>query len=441
MSEATDRQGLTMSGADADCAALYDRGTEGFLCYNGDPIGGIKQALEKRPDFVMGYLFIALLNLTGMEPRSWRRAAKKLDEAAGYAMNDRERLHLAVARRYLSGDFNGARAEIETLLLQWPRDVLALQIGHILDFYCGDVRSLRDRVARRMHAWSRNDESFHGVLGLHAFGLEECGQYRQAEEQGQAAVGLNPENAWAAHAVAHVYEMEARSEAGIAWLRGTEKGWSRENFFQMHNWWHLALCHLERDEDEAALALYDGPIMAARNGVILELSDAASLLWRLRLRGVDQGERWQPVAEDWLPFLEEDIHAFNTVHGVMAFLGAERPQELETLLSKMEAAAAGDSDNGRMERLVGLPLARGLIAFERGDYAGSISALADLRPAAQQFGGSHAQRDIIDLTLMEAAARSANRPLLQALVAERAALRADSGWVRRSLAQLSKLAA
>ncbi|MEQ8653029.1 MAG: tetratricopeptide repeat protein [Kiloniellales bacterium] len=437
MPTAADRQGLAMTGADATCAALYDRGTEGFLCYNGDPIGGIKQALEQRPDFVMGYLFIAMLNLTGMEPQSWRRAAKKLDQAEALEMNSRERQHLAAARAFGAGDFSGALAKLEALLLEWPRDILALQVGQILDFYCGDVRSMRDRVARRMHAWSRNDASYHGVLGLHAFGLEECGLYRHAEDEGQAAVGLNPENGWAVHAVAHVYEMESRPEAGLAWLRGTQEGWTRENFFQMHNWWHMALCHLERDEDAAALALYDGPIMAARNGVILEQADAASLLWRLRLRGTDVGARWQAVAEAWLPFVEEDIHAFNTAHGVMAFLADERPKDLQALLGKMEAAAAGESDNGRMERLVGLPLAKGLIAFEQGRYEESIEHLAGLRSTAQLFGGSHAQRDIIDLTLLEASKRAGQQSLLKALVSERAALRPDSGWVRRYLSALT----
>ncbi len=438
MPNAADRQGLTMTGADADCAALYDQGTQGFLCYNGDPIGGIKKALEQRPDFVMGYLFIAMLNLTGMEPQSWRRAAKKLDQAEALEMNPRERQHLAAARAFGAGDFTKALACLEALLLEWPRDILALQVGQILDFYCGDVRSMRDRVARRMHAWSRNDPSYHGVLGLHAFGLEECGLYRQAESEGQAAVGLNPENGWAVHAVAHVYEMEARSEAGIAWLRGTQEGWTRENFFQMHNWWHLALCHLERDEEEAALAIYDGPIMAARNGVILELTDAASLLWRLRLRNIDVGARWQPIAEAWLPFLEEDVHAFNTVHGVMAFLADQRLEDLQTLLGKMEAAAKGDSENGRMERMVGLPLSRGLIAFDRGDYEDCIDHLAGLRSTAQLFGGSHAQRDIIDLTLLEATKRAGKQSLLLALVAERSALRPDSGWVRRYLSALTQ---
>ncbi len=440
MAEPRDRQGLALSGADEASAALFDKANACFLSYQGDPIGTIKQAVEQRPDFAMGYLFMASLNLSGMEPKGFARGRKMLEKAAGLDLNQRERLHLAAGRAYAAGDFQGALDHYEALLLDSPRDILAMQMAQLLDFYRGDARSLRDRVGRRLHAWSREDANYHGVLGLHAFGLEECGQYRAAEERGQQAVGLHPGNAWAVHAVAHVYEMEARAEAGIAWLRGTEKGWAEDNFFQVHNWWHLALCHLERDEEAEALALYDGPIKAAWNGVVLELTDAASLLWRLALRDVDVGERWQDVADAWLPFVEVDIHAFNDVHAVMAFVATGRQQELDALIARMEASAeGGDGNNAAMQRLVGLPFARGLVAYARGHYRDAVESLVNLRTAAQHFGGSHAQRDIIDLTLLEAVKRAEMRPLLDALVAERAALRPDSGWVRRYLASLSAI--
>ncbi|GAB5467112.1 MAG: tetratricopeptide repeat protein [Rhodospirillales bacterium] len=440
--QAKDRQGLAMSGADSAAAALYDEASFGFLCYHGDPIGTIKQALEARPDFAMGYLFMAQLNLSGMEPKGIARGRRMLDKAAALSLNPREAAHLAAGRAFAEGDFTGALAHLESLLLDWPRDILALQMAQLLDFYRGDSRSLRDRVARRLDAWSAADPNYHGVLGLHAFGLEECGAYREAEAQGQAAVGLQPLNAWAVHSVAHVYEMEARSEAGIAWLRGTQPGWTDQNFFQVHNWWHLSLCHLEREENAEALALYDGPILAAWNGVVLELTDAASLLWRLKLKEVEVGARWQAVAEAWLPFVETDVHAFNDIHAVMAYAALGWDRECEALLARMKASADAESgDNAAMQRLVGLPLATGLIAFARADYAACVAALEDLRGPAQHFGGSHAQRDIIDLTLLEAAKRGGDRRRLQALTAERAALRPDSGWVRRYLTSLAEPAA
>ncbi|MEO1192233.1 MAG: tetratricopeptide repeat protein [Pseudomonadota bacterium] len=439
---AVDRQGLALSGVTSEAAGLFDEASLGFLCYHGDPIGLVKQALADNPDFAMGYLFMAALNLSGMEPAGIARGSRMLEKAAAVSLNDREAAHLAAYRALAKGQFTASLVELEGLLLDWPRDVLALQMAQLLDFYRGDARNLRDRVARRLPAWSREDVNYHGVLGLHAFGLEECAAYREAEERGQEAVGLQPLNAWAVHAVAHVYEMEARSEAGIAWLRGTQEGWTDQNFFQVHNWWHLALCHLERDEPEAALALYDGPVLAAWNKVVLELTDAASLLWRLMLRDADVGDRWEKVGSAWIPFVEQDVHAFNDVHAVMTFAALGWEKELNALLERMRATAeSGGGDNAAMQRLVGLPLSEGLMAYARGDYRACIEALVDLRSPAQHFGGSHAQRDLIDLTLLEAAKRAGDQRRLKALTAERQSLRPDSGWVRRYLAGLDSAAA
>ena len=55
-----------------------------------------------------------------------------------------------------------------------------------------------------------------------------------------------------------------------------------------------------------------------------------------------------------------------------------------------------------------------------------MTLLRPIRSIAYRFGGSHAQRDVIDLTLIEAAFRSGETALAAALSAERAAARPDS---------------
>lgn len=47
-------------------------------------------------------------------------------------------------------------------------------------------------------------------------------------------------------------------------------------------------------------------------------------------------------------------------------------------------------------------LARGFAAFERGDYPAAIAALAPLARQSERIGGSRAQHDLIDLTLLKA---------------------------------------
>lgn len=60
------------------------------------------------------------------------------------------------------------------------------------------------------------------ALGMHAFGLVENGSYSFAEEQADMAMGKQPKDMWAVHAMSHVYEMQVlprRTAARrVAWI-------------------------------------------------------------------------------------------------------------------------------------------------------------------------------------------------------------------------------
>jgi tetratricopeptide (TPR) repeat protein len=314
-------------------------------------------------------------------------------------------------------------------------------MGHLLDFYRGDSRNLRDRVARVLPEWGQHQPGYHALLGMHAFGLEETGDYARAEDSARRAIALNSRDGWAYHAIAHVMEMMGRYEEGAAFLRDNEAGWAPESFFQVHNWWHLALFRLEADQTAEVLKLYDGPIRGGQSSVILDLVDASALLWRLKLRGVDPGSRWEAIADRWQPLIEDKLYSFNDCHAVMALLGAGRIGEAERTVSILTETARRQSDNAMMSRDVGLPLARALVAFEQGRYAATIDLLRPLRTIAQRFGGSHAQRDLIDLTLIEAAHRAGEPGLVRALANERLALKPRSPLARRYRDQGAKRAA
>eukprot|EP01041_Mallomonas_annulata_P030809 gene30808-53019_t len=128
----------------------------------------------------------------------------------------------------------------ETALQAFYADqfVLPLPAGH--RFPMAKYRMLRDRISRALPAWSEGMPDHHAILGLHAFGLEETGQYARAEAAGRRAIELEPRNGWAQHAVAHVLEMQDCRAEGIAWMRGNAPDWTPESFFAIHNWWHLA---------------------------------------------------------------------------------------------------------------------------------------------------------------------------------------------------------
>jgi hypothetical protein len=295
----------------------------------------------------------------------------------------------------------------------------------------GRSSGLRDHVAQILHAWDPTVPGYAQVLGMYAFGLEETGDLPRAEEAGRRAVELDPRDGWASHAVAHVMEMQGRLGEGITWVGETGAAWEADNGLAFHNWWHLALFHLDAGDTEAALAIYDRRIRPARSDVALEMIDAAALLWRVHLRGHDTGGRFASLAEDWARRIDDGYYAFNDVHALVALLGAGRGADAERLLANLERGSAGAGTNARMLREVGLPACRGLAAFARGDFAACADEILAIREGAARFGGSHAQRDLLSLTALEAALRGGLGALARSLASERTRARPANpyGWV------------
>lgn len=423
-----DRRGVAYSTASAAALDSFETALDRAHSYFGDPFAPVDEALAHDPDLVMGHCFKAglmcMATEKGAEPAL--RESLTAAEALWGKANARERGHILAVRSWLAGDLAGAVEQWGRVALDHPHDSLAIQLAHLGDFYLGQSQMLRDRIARVLPRWDESVPGYGYILGMHAFGLEETNLYGRAEETGRRALALNPRDPWAVHAVAHVMEMESRLADGIDWLTTRSDDWAPDNMFAFHNWWHLALYHLDLEQYERALELYDTAIRPKPSAVALEMVDAAALLWRLTLRGVDVGGRWAELADAYGPMAEDAYYAFNDAHAMMAFTGAGRDAEAGRLLAALQARLAGGGANAMMTRDVGLPFARAIRAFGQGDYARVVELLAPLRLVAHRFGGSHAQRDVVTLTLIEAAIRGGQGELARGLAAERADLKPRS---------------
>jgi len=414
-----DSAGHAVSGADATALDLLETAQHEFRCYVDDPVATLQRALTVSPDLTIAHAMLAYLYLLGTEPDGREAARQSLGVAQALPATDRERGHLRAVAALVDGRWRAAARVLEDLSIAYPRDGLALQAGHLVDFYVGDSRMLHDRIARALPAWSASMPGYHAVLSMLAFGLEETGRYDRAEATGRQAVALQPRDGWGQHAVAHVLEMQNRRHDGIGWMRANVQAWSDGSFFQVHNWWHLALFHLGLDETDQALALFDGPVAGGASPLVLDLIDASALLWRLHLRGVDVGTRWDAVADRWSPMARAGNYAFNDMHAMMAFALAGRDAQAQAVLEAQAVAAEADDDNADFTLEVGHAATRAVKAFADGDFAAAVELIRPIRHKAHRFGGSHAQRDLLDLTLMEAARRSGQRALAEALAHER----------------------
>jgi tetratricopeptide (TPR) repeat protein len=418
-----DLHGHALSGADGRSAEAYELALEQLRCYVGDPLAAIQPALDEAPGMTMAQVLVAYLMLSGTEPGALADARAAHARASALPADEREAMHVAAVGRWCEGRWHEAGRILEDLSIRFPHDLLALQMGHLIDFFTGRSRMLRDRIARAESHWHDGMPGRHAVLSMLAFGLEETGDYARAEKTGRRAVELEPRDGWGWHAVAHVMEMQNRRADGVAWLAPNTAHWSEGSFFAIHNWWHLALFHLGLDQVDEVLTLLDQRVLGTASPLVLDMIDASALLWRLQLRGVPVNDRWQPLAERWLAVVDESSYAFNDLHAMLALVGADRMGEAGRLLAAQRRALERDDDNRIFVREVGLPATEAIHDFALGRFAEAAEKLRRVRPVAAQFGGSHAQRDLLDLTLIAAAERAGNASLADALKRERAFMR------------------
>ena len=425
-----DRWGVPVRAASADAVALLDTAIEELAALAGDPVADAEAAVAADDSLVLGHIYRAYLQLYGTTPEGVATAGEMLKRLDETAMGERELHHLRAARHWVEGNWEATTRSLERALLCHPRDLLALKVAQDLYFFLGNRLELRDTAARVLPAWPRDLPGWGYVQGIYAFGLEENADYRQAESRARAALDRNPKDVWSVHALAHVFEMEGSQRDGVDFLTASAPDWT-PSFFAIHNWWHRGLYHLELGEIGEALGLYDDPIRAGRSTEWLDVVDAAALLWRLSLFGVDVTGRAEQLAADIDNLVSSPVYIFNDWHAVMAFSLAGDVLRTDRVIASNRQLTA-PTNAGAAER-AGLALLEAFGAFAAGHPDRAIDLLIDIRPRANAVGGSHAQRDIIDLTLIAAAARAGDDSLARALMAERVARKPTAEAAARQL--------
>ena len=435
----TDQRGLVTSGSH-EAVASFDRAMDHLIRFQIEVVEEAAKAAASDPSCVMGTLLRAYLSLMSTEDSNVKQARDALT-ALSIAETDlmpRERAHLEAASRWIAGDMAGAGALLDAISVEHPRDLLALAVGHQIDFFTGNARNLRDRIGRALYAWGRDDPQLGFVQGMYAFGLEECNLYGLSEEIGQLSVEANADDVWGIHAVVHTYEMQGQIPEGVRFMKARETDWATGNFLNVHNSWHYALYLLQGGDVSGALDIYDRVLHHDESeDVALELLDATALLWRLHLEGTLVRDRWQPLAEAWARSLSPGFYPFNDMHAVMAFVGSGDLAQAHKLVSTLEHfVEIGDqaTTGWLMTANVGLPVCRSIVHFATGDYRLVVDELLPKRGRFHEFGGSHAQRDAIERTLLESAMRARMTDIALALVSERLAVREASSytWLKRA---------
>jgi tetratricopeptide (TPR) repeat protein len=443
-----DVNGEPVQATSAQAVRLLDDAVTAYARARRTTRDRLADALAADPDLVLAHCLDGYLYMLSSKRDSVSRAREALGRASGAAARvpntRREQLHLAALDAWSNGDMRGAAKIWDTILDEFPRDLIALKVSQFVLSYLGESEGMRQRVARVLPSWSADHPGFGFTLGCYAYALEESGDYRQAEDVGRRAVELDRGDIWAAHAVAHVAEMEGRLQDGIDWISDLAGEWHDCSNFALHLKWHESLYHLELDQHDRVLALYDRDVRAESTDEYLDIANAVSLLWRLEQADIDVGARWHELSTRAESHLDDHALVFVDLHYVMALAAAGNESALRELLSSCERfAATGKGTEAEVMAEVGLPLARAVVAHRVGAYGAAVDELYPVRQRIRRIGASHAQRYLFSQLLIDAAWRGGRYAEARELLAERLAWRPGNRWglkLQRAVTQTNKTA-
>jgi tetratricopeptide (TPR) repeat protein len=416
----TDRHGLDLTTTSAPARDAYDRGCDLMLgAYPGAP-EAFAEALAADPDLALAHVAIARLQqMRGDMPAA--RAALAEATRRAPALSPREAGHIAYFNLLFSGQADAALAALTAHLAAYPRDAMALSTCMTpsgLIGFSGRPGREREQVdfLTPLVPHYENDGWF---AAHHAHALIENGQNAQAVPFLDRAATLTPRNPWMAHARAHLHYEQGEPQAARAFLAAWLPGYTPDGALNGHLSWHLALSELAAGNTEAAFALYRtafGP-GAHRGHKMIQLGDAVAFLWRAELAGArPDPAQWQAMHDFARAMFPRAGTAFADWHVALTDAAAGDTAALDARLAEIDRLAR----EGRYPAAPVVPaLARAFAAFRRQDYNAAIAEIAPVVAERERIGGSRAQTDLVDFTLLRAYVAAGRLEEMQAMLARR----------------------
>ena len=414
-----DRYGLSLSTGSEAAALAYREAVDLLLSAWPGALAGFDAAIAADPGFALAHLGRArVLQMNARVAEA--RQSLALAQGALAGCDARECQQVAILAFMLEGHGANALTAAEAHLREYPRDALILSLAlGAFGLYAFSGRADHDqaRVAlcESVAAHYEGDWWFPGYLG---WSLTEAGQREAGLRLTELALERRPRNANAAHALAHARFDRGEIAEGRRFIEGFLPGYDPAGLLHGHLGWHLALFALEQDDVAAALHIYETRLRpeVSMAPPLNTMTDAASLLWRLELRG--EVADWQGVAEYATTRFGQAGVPFADLH--MAMLEARTGQRdaLAQRISSLEALLAA----GRLPAGPIVPaLCRGIAAFAAGRDDEAATILLPLLPELVRLGGSGAQRDMVSDTAVLACLRAGRAPEGRAILRRRMA--------------------
>ncbi len=379
---------------------------------------GIIGAADAAPECCLANAYAGFAWMFLESPEAPLRAAKHLAaaETAAAGATRRERMNVAILRAWMEDDIDAALRVSDQASDEFPRDLVVVKIHQYFAFNRGNPPEML-RVALKVAAGSADVPHLHGMT---AFAYEQCHLLDEAERAANHALTLRRREPWAQHALAHVMLTRGRIDEGARFLEAVEDTWTGLNSFMFtHLWWHLALFHLSQGRAARVLEIYDRCCWGVAKDYSQDQIGAVSLLARSELAGIDVGARWQDLASHLTTRARDTVQPFLTMQYLYGLARAGRT-EATTLLHAVRSIAV-DAPPGTRQvwRDAALPACEGLFAHADGRFEAAWRHLSLAVPRLIEAGGSHAQRDLFDLVLLDAAIQSGRLVEAQQLLERR----------------------
>ena len=431
----TDRYELPLTTESRTAADHYVAALDMFIAQTYGVEREFGRAVEADESLAVAHAAIGLLQLYRNAPDDAKRTAARAQKLAVNASR-RERQQVETISLMINGRNDKAYKLIQEHLKEFPRDILMVRLASrvlILGCSAAGVANFPEELLSMVKPLASEYGDDWAFLGQYAFAHHETGQFADALTYAERSLEQRPDNANASHSVAHVFFETGDPDGGSDFLGDWLEGYDRRGPFNVHLSWHQALFQLATGRSENAVSLYEDhirPTVLKKN--FGSLQDAASLMWRMKIYGDGEPGAWEEVLEIARPAAEKPGPAFRDAHAALAFAAGGHAEEMGKLISGLDAMAG---EGNALSREVMLPLAKGVEAFAHGEYQDAADNLDGLVEQLPRIGGSHAQREVFEDTILESYIRAGRfdraQDLLNTRLRRRTSVR-DEVWLGRT---------
>lgn len=417
-----DPLGLPLSTT-TEAAAAYNAGLERVMQLQSGAEDLLREAATLDPGFALAHAALAMLGHeagAGADVRASLAAARRAVRSRG---DERERSLVDVVGRRVRDARRSGAAALRQHIGDHPRDVLAVSAAVPTIAFSGiiDVQQEAWELVERL-APAYGDHWWY--ISLLAFTRQDQGRFEDAGLLAESALSCEPSSGHAVHALTHVLYETGRHQTGQAWLDHWVAETGRSASHRAHFSWHAALHELAVGDTEAVRRRYYSQLAPPHVTGVRALVDSASLLWRWQMTtsGWDRAEPAPPPVAPVLAALDPDLLArprtpFTALHAALAHAAAGDATQLASLARHCRAAREVAT------RQVVAPVCEALLATVEQRWEAAVPLLEAVLPHLPTVGGSAAQREVVEETMLHCLANAgrtdAARTLLEARLGRR----------------------